>query len=395
MVIDKSIRLRKGRFGRTRPRHPWIYKRQILKANSSIKPGDVVSVDGADGKFIGRGYYNPRSDISVRILTFNDEPIDKRFFGDKIKAAVKKREALLARTNAYRAVFSEADALPGLIIDIYGDTAVFQVLTFGMERFKELIVEGTTDILRPAHTYEKSDSNFRKLEGLKNIKKWWGKPGTPEVEIFEGRLKFLVDIENGHKTGFYLDQRRSRMAFEGISKGRKVLDLFSYTGGFSISVCVHGASSALGIDIKREWLELAKRNATLNGVSERIKFIAEDAFLALPRIRDSGERFDMIIIDPPSFAKSRRDIAAASKGYRELNSIAMKTLNDKGILATFSCSHNMPNEAFAAILKSSAGDAQKKIKILKRCHQADDHPIAKAIPETEYLKGYFLEVNPG
>lgn len=401
MVVDQNnmkdniIRLRKGRLGRLKPCHPWIYKRQIIAPNPSVKPGSMVSVVNAEGGFIGRGYYNPRSDISIRILTFIDEPIDKGFFDKRIEKAFRKREKLREKTNAYRAVFSEGDSLPGLVIDVYRDIAVFQVSTLGMENFKKIIANSIQDVLKPAYIYEKSTSPFRRLEGLKDSKSWWGRNGSAEVEMFEGRARFIVDIEKGHKTGFYLDQRKSRMAMEGISKGRKVLDLFCYTGGFPISAALYGAASVRGIDIKKEWLGLARRNVVLNGVSAKTEFIEGDAFSLSKKIYNSGEKFDMIVIDPPSFMKARKDMVSASKAYKELNLTAMQSLADGGILITFSCSHNMPNEAFSDILKSAAKDAGKRTRVLRRCHQAEDHPIAKAIPETEYLKGYFLEVNPG
>jgi 23S rRNA (cytosine1962-C5)-methyltransferase len=392
-MTDNIIYLRKDRRGELKPDHPWIYKGQILKTASSIKPGDIVRVVNSEDKFIGKGYYNPKSEISVRLLAFDDEPIDGNFFDNKIKAAAKKREHLLTKTNAYRAVFSEADSLPGLIVDIYNDTAVFQALTLGMEKFKTIIIESIKDVLNPRYIYEKSDAPHRKLEGLKEIKAWHGDKGDSIIEIFEGKAHFYVDIENGHKTGFYLDQRKSRLAMDSISKGKKVLDLFCYTGGFSVHAALSGASQVRGVDIKREWLELARKNALLNGVSKGMDFIEGDTFSILRNIYNSGETFNIIIIDPPSFVKSRHSLKSGSKGYKELNLIAMKTLNEGGILATFSCSHNMPGEAFSDILKSSARDARKTLKILKRCRQAEDHPISRSIPETEYLKGYFFRVN--
>lgn len=390
-MSDKIIRLRKGRRGELKPNHPWIYKGQFLSVNPSIKPGDIVSVLDAENKFIGRGYRNPRSEISIRLLTHHDEPITKEFFNNRIRLAAEKRKDIAA-TNAVRMIFSEGDNLPGLIADIYSDTVVFQILTLGMEKLKPLLIEGLKEILNPKYIYEKSDSMYRKAEGLEAVKKWWGAKGATNIEIFEGKARFIVDIANGHKTGFYLDQRQSRLAMDGISKGRKVLDLFCYTGAFSSSALVCGAADSVGVDIKREWLDLAHKNAVLNGVSDRVKFIEDDAFSALRKIYNSGQTFDIIVVDPPSFMRSKRTVVNASKGYKELNLMAMKTLSDKGVLATFSCSHSMPNETFSGVLKNASRDAKKRFKVLKRCHQPKDHPIIKAIPETEYLKGYFLEV---
>ncbi|MDD5422368.1 MAG: class I SAM-dependent rRNA methyltransferase [Candidatus Omnitrophota bacterium] len=389
---DKTIQLRSGRLGRIMPGHPWIFKNQVRKTDAAIKPGELVSIVDSGNKFIGVGYYNPRSEISVRILSFEKAGIDKEFFHHRIEAAYKKREPLSGVTDAYRVIFSEADALPGLIVDIYRDTAVFQVLTLGMEKFKPVIIDGLMSILKPKHLYEKSESPFRKIEGLKDIKIWHGAPGDTVIEIREGRAKFLVDIENGHKTGFYLDQRKSRLGLEGLAKGKNALDLFCYTGAFSVSAALYGAKSVRGVDIKGEWLSLAGKNAVLNGVSGNIEFIKEDAFKALKEIHASGEKFDLVIVDPPSFLKTRGSLVSASKGYKELNTLAMGALAEEGILATFSCSHSMPNETFSTILKESAAAAGKSFSILKRCHQAEDHPIVRAIPETEYLKGYFLKM---
>jgi 23S rRNA (cytosine1962-C5)-methyltransferase len=395
MTGEKNIRIRTGKKGILKPGHPWIFKSQILKADPAIKPGDIISVTDNAGKLLGRGYYNSKSEITIRFLTFIDEPIDTNFFHKRITQAVDKRKNLLALTNAYRVVFSEADALPGLIIDLYNDTAVFQVLTLGIEKFKPQIADMIDEILRPKYIYEKSVSPFRELEGVKDLTGWWGDEGRGLVEISEGRAKFLVDIVNGHKTGFYLDQRRSRMSLESISKNKKVLDLFCYTGGFSISAAINGAKSVLGADIKEEWLKLARENAKLNGAGEKTEFVKGDSFEVLKNVNNADEKFDIIILDPPSFLKKRESVISASKGYKELNALAMKALTEGGILATFSCSHNMPNDLFSKIIKEAAVEANKKFTILKRCHQSEDHPIVRAIPETEYLKGYFLKVFEG
>ena len=390
---EKSVRLRTGRKGIVKSGHPWIFKQQLLKTDAAIKPGDIIKVFDASGKFMGRGYYNPRSDIAIRMFTGSDEVIDDNFISDKIKKAAGKRDKIAALTNAYRVVFSEADGLPGLIIDTYRDTAVFQMLTLGMDKLKPLVLEGIRQVLVPAYIYEKSVSPFRKLEGLKDVASWHGGTGSGLIEISEGKAKFLVDIEKGHKTGFYLDQRKSRMAIGDFCKNKKVLDLFCYTGGFSVWCALGGAEYTRGIDIKEDWLSLGRKNAALNGVGGKIEFMKADAFEAVKKACDSGEKFDIIIVDPPSFLKNRESLASASKGYAELNLLAMKALAEGGILATFSCSHNMPNAAFSAILKDTAAKAGKKMAIIKRCHQAEDHPIVKSIPETEYLKGYFLKIN--
>ncbi|MFA6321380.1 MAG: class I SAM-dependent rRNA methyltransferase [Candidatus Omnitrophota bacterium] len=393
MIKEKALRLKTGKKGAVRPGHPWIFKSQLTSPDPAIKPGDIIYVTDETGKFIGRGYYNPKSGIAVRLFTFSDEPVDKNFLQRKLAEAVAKRKNLLSVTNAYRAVFSEADGLPGLIVDVYKDTAVMQILTMGMEKLRTEIADIVDEVIKPKYIYEKSASPFRKLEGIKDITGWWGDEGQSRVEIYEGKVKFIVDIEKGHKTGFYLDQRRSRMALEGIVKNKRVLDLFCYAGGFSVSAAVYGAAHVTGADIKEEWLGLARENAALNGVGEKTEFIKGDVFAILKKMSESGEKFDIIILDPPSFLKTRESIVAAARGYKELNALAMKVISDGGVLATFSCSHNMPNELFSKVIKDAASEAGKKIAILRRCHQAEDHPIVRGIPETEYLKGYFLKIS--
>ena len=390
--INKAVRLRSGKAGRLSPGHPWIHGAQLLKERPGVRPGDVVTVLDAGGKFVGRGYYNPRSIIAVRLLTFKDEKIDQSFFDRSMGEALKKRHGIIAGTDAYRAVYSESDGLPGLILDVYASTAVFQIFTLGMEALKPMLLESVKKLIRPAYIYERGDSPFRKIEGLPEVKGWLGKTGGDVVEMREGRVRFLVDVAGGHKTGFYLDQRRSRRGMENISKNKKVLDLFSYTGAFAVSSAVYGAADVLAVDVKSEWLDLARRNAELNGVADRIRFLKGDVFDVLREKLRDGEKYDIVILDPPSFLRTKKALAGALRGYKELNLTAMKVLNEGGILCTFSCSHNMPNEIFSDIIKSAAKDSGKEFAILKRCHQDKDHPIARAIPETEYLKGYFLRV---
>ena len=387
---DKIITLRTGKKGRLKPGHPWIFKGQTLKTPPGIRPGDIVTIINGQGEFVGRGYYNPASEIIIRLLTFNDEAVDEIFLHKKITDAIAKRNFLSGFTDAKRLIFSEADNLPGLVVDQYKDTIVFQVSTLGMERLKDSVLNILANEINPKFIYEKSDSPFRKIEGLKIIKKWWLYDGETNIEIFEGDAKFIVDIENGHKTGFYLDQRRSRAALKEISKGKTVLDLFCYTGVFSVNAALGGAKRVVGVDIKPEWLILSSKNAALNKVTDKMEQREGDVFEILNNICDSGEKFDIIVLDPPSFVKDKKSIISAAKGYRELNTLAMKSLTEGGTLCTFSCSHNMSNDIFSDVIKKSAAEAGKSLTVLKRCHQDKDHPIVRAIPQTEYLKGYFF-----
>ena len=393
MIKDRVVMLRSGRQGTVMPGHPWLYARQFLKPDPRLKGGDIVAVKRGDGTILGTGYYNPKSEIIVRLLAFEDVVPDQEFFNARMSRAIEKRRALPAKTNAYRAVFSEADGLPGLIVDVYNDTAVVQILTLGMERLEGFVIAAIRATLAPKYIYEKSDSPYRKIEGLKDARGWWGEAGSTMIEISEAKAKFIVDIEHGHKTGFYLDQRNARLALHTICKGKRVLDLFSYTGAFAIQALLSGAVEAVGVDIKEEWLERARQNAQLNSVSDRASFIKADAFDYVKKIAAEGGLFDIIIVDPPSFLKARHALVMASKGYKELNLAALKILKPGGVLATFSCSHNMPNAVFAGVLKEACREAGRKSQILKRCHQAEDHPIVRAIPETEYLKGYFLRID--
>lgn len=391
-ITGSVIKLRSGAKGRLKPGHPWIYAEQFLKLDRPVKPGEIVTVETADGKFVGRGYYNPKSLITVRLLSFKDEAIDRDFFGRRLKECLEKRKSLLDITDAYRAVFSESDGLPGLILDVYADTAVFQIFTLGMEKFKDYIVESVREVIGPKYIYERGDSPYRKIEGLEETTGWVGHAGDDVVEIREHKTRFLVDVVRGHKTGFYLDQRRARMGLENIAKNKKVLDLFCFSGGFAVTAAVYGAESVLAVDIKEDWLELGRRNAELNKVASRVKFMKGDVFDVLREKLRSGERYDIVVLDPPSFLRTKKALAGAVRGYKELNLTAMKVLVDGGVLCTFSCSHNMPNEMYSDIIKKAASDSGKDLTVLKRCHQAIDHPIARAIPETEYLKGYFLKI---
>ncbi|MBN2400796.1 MAG: class I SAM-dependent rRNA methyltransferase [Spirochaetes bacterium] len=386
----KKIILKKTAF--TDRFHPWVYKNHIAVVDPEISPGDIVSIISHDNAYLGTGYYNPKSVIAIRILSRKKEPIDNNFFNKYIFQAFQKREQLKKITNAFRIVSSEADSLPGLILDLYNNTVVFQITTLGMKRLKNEIISSIHNTIKPEYIFERSDSIMCKLEGFKPAVSWHGLQGKEKTHIHEGKGKFIVDIAHGHKTGFYLDQRKSRIAVENFAKNKKVLDIFSYTGGFAIHAALGMASKVVCIDIKNEWLEQLKYNAQINNVSEKIECIKGNAFNILRKYIQTEEIFDIIILDPPSFVKNKSGLQNAVKGYLELNRLAMRLLNNKGILCTFSCSHHMKNEIFSDMLKKAAEAEIKTFSILKRCHQDKDHPIIETIPETEYLKGYFLSI---
>jgi 23S rRNA (cytosine1962-C5)-methyltransferase len=391
-TVENRIVLQSGKRGRIAYGHPWIYRSQI-KDVSQGSPGQVYDVFSPGGRFLGRGYYNPKSEIAVRLLTEKEEAIDEGFFERRVEEALAFRRAYVRDTNAYRIVFSESDALPGLIIDSYSDHVVFQILTLGMEVHRDLLIEVMRSCVGPKFIFEKSDVPSRRLEGLEAVKRWWGEEGQAEIEISEGEVKFLVDIEGGHKTGFYLDQRESRQAIRGFAEGKRVLDCFSYTGGFALYAALHGAREVVGIDIHESQITLAKRNARLNGIpEERIDFRIANAFDALKEFDKSNEKFDVVILDPPSFVKHKNGLEGALSGYKEINLRAMRILNEGGILATFSCSGHMDEELFLQVVLDAAFDTKRNLKVLRRCGQSLDHPIDPFIPQTSYLKGFIVEV---
>ncbi len=393
MNMEKSKKIIIKHFANQRIFHPWIHKNHIISVEPGINAGDIISVFSADNICLGTGYYNPKSLITVRLLSREDEPINKNFLISRLSDAVKKRDDIKKISNAYRVVFSEADSLPGLIIDLYNDTAVLQITTLGMDLMKQEIITAIREVVNPGYLYEKSDSPARNAEGLKSIAGWHGMEGKGKIIIFEDKAQFIVNIMNGHKTGFYLDQRKSRLAAGNFAKGKRVLDVFCYSGGFSIHTALNKAAEVTGVDIKDEWLKYSRENAGINNLSEKITWEKNNAFVILQKYSMENRLFDMIILDPPSFLKNKSSLKSAFKGYLDLNRRAMRLLCENGVLCTFSCSHHMRNEIFSDMIKQAARMENKSISILKRCHQDKDHPIIKEVPETEYLKGYFLSVS--
>jgi 23S rRNA (cytosine1962-C5)-methyltransferase len=373
--------------------HPWIYKNRIISVEPGTDPGDIVRVFSSDNIFLGTGYYNPKSLIRIRMLSREDEIIDLEFLAKRISDAMKKRGDIKKISNAYRIIFSEADGLPGLILDMYNDTAVFQITTLGMDFLKQHVINAVREVIKPSYIYEKSDSTVRIAEGLKPVAGWQGNEGKEKIIIFEDNAKFIVNIVNGHKTGFYLDQRNVRIAAAKLAKGKTVLDLFCYAGAFSVHAALNGAAEVTGVDIKNEWLASLLENADLNNLSGKIICIKSNVFDILKKSLHENRQFDMIILDPPSFLKNRSSLKTALNGYLDLNRMAMKLLAENGILCTFSCSHHMRYDIFSDMIKQAALMERKKLQIIKRCHQDKDHPIIKEIPETEYLKGYFFSIS--
>lgn len=364
---------------------PWIYDNEIERIEGNFSPGDVVDIYDITNTFLGRGYINPKSKITVRVLTRKEEEIDKEFFFKRIIQAWEYRKKLVD-TRSCRIVFGEADMLPGLIVDKFEDILVIQTLALGIDRFKDIIVEVLDEIFQPRGIYERNDVPVREVEGLPQKKGFLKGVFDTKVEIEENGLKLIVDVENGQKTGYFLDQRENRNALKGIVDGAEVLDAFCYTGSFALHAVKFGAKKVIAIDSSAPALELAKKNAELNGFEEKIEFIEGNVFDILRDFYKSGRVFDVIILDPPAFAKTQRHIEGAIRGYKEINLRAIKMIRDGGFLVTCSCSQHITPEIFQRIIDSARIDANKILRLVEFRTQAKDHPILLSYPESLYLK---------
>ena len=372
--------------------HPWIFSGAIDRLDDDYKTGDLVKVYANDESFLGVGYLNPRSQIAVRMLSFRDEAIDLEFFTKRFEEALKLRQTFIpSQTNAYRLVHSEGDFLPGLIVDRYQDFLVTQFLTAGMESMKPTILEAIEKVFQPSGIYERDDSESRRLEGLEQ--KWAVLSGQepPEfVEIEEYGNKFIVDIKHGQKTGFFLDQRENRKKVAALAKGKRVLNCFAYSGGFSIYAAKAGASSVTSVEVQERAINNMKTNFELNQLSAgSYRFVQDDVFDFLRTDRDT---YDVIVLDPPAFCKHKRQVNEAARGYKDINLNAMKRLVSGGILFTSSCSSFIDPDLFQKIIFGAAKDASRSVQIIGKTSHAFDHPINIYHPEGEYLKGLFIRV---
>jgi 23S rRNA (cytosine1962-C5)-methyltransferase len=389
------VQLRRGEEGRIKRGHPWVYRTEIETIYGAFEPGDIVTVEDRRGRFIGRGYINPASMITVRILTYSrDEEIDAAFWRRRLAAAWDYRRRVLAGagTDAYRVVFGEADFLPGLIVDKFGPYLVVQTLALGIDRFKDNLVEILDELIQPTGIFERNDAPVRKLEGLELRSGFLKGPFDPQVVIQENGLKFYVDLAAGQKTGYFLDQRENRAALQPFVKGARVLDCFCHTGGFSVHAAHYGAREVVGLDISAEAIAMARRNAVLNGYGDLCSFEEANAFDALRELERQEERFDVVILDPPAFVKARKALEGAIRGYKEINLRAMKILSPGGFLVTCSCSYHMPEELFLEVIQDAAFDARRRLRLLARRGQAPDHPVLLGYDESRYLKCLMLQV---
>lgn len=391
------IRLKSGKEKPVLHRHPWVFSGAIARVDGSPQPGDTVEVQSSRGEFLARGYYNPRSQIAVRLLTWDlSEAVDAGFWRRRLQAAIDRRRSLAESedTTAYRLVNAESDGLPGLIVDRYGEWLVLQALTLGIDRCKPVLVDLLQELLAPRGIYERSDVDVRPREGLEaQSGTLAGDAPDEDLVIQEHGLRFRVDLVRGHKTGFYLDQRDNRRKLAAYCRNQEVLDAFSYTGAFGVYAGAAGARRITHLDSSAEALQRAEENAALNGQSDDLhEYVEGDAFRVLRTFRDQGRAFDLVILDPPKFAFSRAQVDAATRGYKDINMLGMRLLRPGGNLCTFSCSGAVSEELFQKVLFGASIDVGREARIVERLGPGEDHPVLLAFPEAAYLKGFVCRV---
>ncbi len=384
--------LKAGKDKRIRAGHLWVYQGEIGIIGIGVKSGEVVEVLDNRDRFLGLGYYNHSSQIAVRLLTTARERVDADFFRRRLQQAIQYRQRVKADATCYRLVYGEGDLLPGLVVDKFEEYLVVQFLTMGMEVNRELVLGLLVELCRPKGIIERSDLSVRRLEDLpERAGCVYGEcPGS--LLIRDNRLQFRVDLLEGQKTGYFLDQSANRASLAQYASGRKTLDCFCHVGSFAIHAAAYGAASVLGVDISEDAVRLASENAALNGLEGRCQFKTANAFDFLREQSGRKEIYDLIILDPPAFTKSKQALEGAVRGYKEINLRAFKLLPPGGILVTCSCSHHLHPELFWEIINAAAADAKRRIRLLERRTQGLDHPILVGVPETEYLKCFIFEV---
>ncbi len=377
---------------------PWIYDNEVESVAGRVSDGDLVLVHDFDGYPLGRGFLNRRSRLLVRMMTRNgDQEVDEAFLRLRVRDAWEYRKRVMDDVESCRVIFGEADFLPGIVVDKFSDVLVVQSLALGIDRFKGLIVDMLKELMekdgiRIRGVYERSDAKVREQEGMERTKGFLGAPFETKVEIRENGVRYLVDVAEGQKTGFFLDQKYNRRAIQRLCSGARVLDCFTHTGSFALNAGLAGADRVLGVDVSESGVALARENAALNGLSDRVEFTCADVFWLLPKLERDGEKFDVVILDPPAFTKSRSSVKNAVKGYREINLRAMKLVKDGGYLATCSCSHFMDYELFTKTVGQAARNVHKRLRQVEYRTQAPDHPILWDAGESYYLKFYIFQV---
>lgn len=388
-----KVYLRKKIAPRIAKGHPWIFNNEIDKTENELVAGEIVEVYTWDKKFVGKGYANPKSQIQVRLLTREKkEEINETFFLNKIASCWEYRKRI-GYTENCRLVFGEADSLPQLIIDKFNDYFVIQTLALGIDVWKPAIVKALNQLFQPKGIYERNDVPVRELEGLPQQKGFLSEPFDTKIIIRENGLQFHVDIENGQKTGYFLDQQDNRRAIEHIVKGADVLGAFTYTGTFEIHAAHYGAKSVLGLDISDNAVQQANRNAALNGLQDICRFETANAFDVLKKWVQEGKQYDVVMLDPPAFTKSRETIQKAITGYKEINLRGMKLVKPGGFLVTSSCTNLVNPDLFVEIIGMAAKDARRKIRQVVFQTQSPDHPVIWEMENTQYLKFLIVQVN--
>lgn len=388
----KTLKLGKKEDRRIRRGHPWVFANEFEGKLTGIEPGEPVEVVDHSGRPVGVGYANPHSLIAVRILTRHGEKVDRALITERVRAARKLRERFRPGATAYRAVFSESDLLPGLIVDRYSGWLSVQCLTAGMERMMPDVLAALEDVYAPAGIVLRNDSKQRELEGLAQEKKVVKGELPDTVEISVSGMRLGVDLMGGQKTGFFLDQADNYSLLDSVAKGADVLDLFCHTGVWSVYGAMAGAEKVTGVDSSSHALEAAAYNALLNGVAAQAGFLCEDAFKAVRRLSAANKGYDVVVADPPAFIKSRARLAEGLKGYRDLNVMVMKAVRPGGFLISCSCSHLMDRQSFVEVLRAGAAGAGRTARLIEMRSQSKDHPVLVAAPETEYLKSALLQV---
>lgn len=385
------VRLTPGQHTRIRSGHPWVYRNEIASVEGAADGGTVDVLDHA-GRYLGSGYYNSASVITVRLLTRQPEIIDAGFFARRLQRALEHRRRLMGHASSYRLVHSEGDFLPGLIVDRFGDILVIQTLTLGIDRWKDAIYSALQELVSPVGIYERNDAPVRQLEGMPERAGFLGEPFDPLVEIVEHGMKLVVDIQRGQKTGHFLDQAANRLAVAGYCRGARVLDCFCHTGGFAIQAARGGAREVTGIDLAEPALDVARANAMANGVARTCSFQPGNVFDKLRSLEKQKVSYDVVILDPPAFARSRSALPGALRGYKEINLRGMKLVPSGGILVSCSCSYPLDEETFIKLLVDAATDAGRQLRLLERRSPPPDHPVLPAVPESSYLKCLIMEV---
>ncbi len=382
-----------GKEKRVYSRHPWIFRSDIARLEGECAPGSILDIYSSKNKFLARGFYNPNSQIALRIMTYHEEDVGRELIFQRIHEAVAYRRTF-ADLRSCRLVFAESDRLPALIVDSFGDVLVLQCLALGMEPFKKDIIDALVEEMHPAGIWERNDVPVRRLEGLPLQTGLLYGEVPDQVFMWENGIQFLVDVKEGQKTGYFLDQKENRAAIAPFVRNRKVLDCFTHTGSFALHAGHYAASEVTGIDISEFACRTAEENARLNHLEDRVHFLAENAFDFLADKSRSGEKYDVIILDPPAFTKSRSTVDSARRGYKEINLRALKMLEPGGYLISCSCSQHMLPDMFQAIIQEAAQDARVILRQAEFRTQGKDHPILPAAPETQYLKCGIYQVFP-